>query len=136
MDIVTTDFPEHKNHTGALTVLEGGQHIPFDIARVYYIYEVPEGEIRGHHAHKTLQQYLICLQGTCEIMLDDGKQQRTICLTKPNRGLFVGVNMWRTMKFQENAILLVLASAPYEEEDYIRQYEGFLQYLQEQEGMS
>lgn len=133
MDIISKDFPEHKDALGALTFIEGENHIPFAIARVYYIYQVPPKEMRGHHAHKQLEQYLMCVQGSCTVFLDDGAEKNSMVLDAPNKGLYVGPNMWHTMEFSEGAVLLVLASAPYEERDYIRNYEEFLAYLKEKD---
>lgn len=131
MDIITKEFPEHRDESGALTFIEGEHHIPFAIARVYYIYQVTPEKVRGHHAHKELEQYLMCVHGTCTVVLDDGIEKETVVLDAPNKGLYVGSNVWRTMEFSQDAVLLVLASQPYEEPDYIRDYGEFLAYVQE-----
>ncbi|MHB0896056.1 MAG: sugar 3,4-ketoisomerase [Spirochaetales bacterium] len=116
---------------GSLIALEANKDIPFEIKRIYYIFDTEENIVRGHHAHKTLQQVLICLSGSCTIVLDDSKERSEVLLDKPNIGLYVGPNIWRDMKdFSPDAILLVLASDLYDEEDYIRDYAGFLSYLE------
>lgn len=118
---------------GSLIALEANKDIPFEIKRVYYIFDTKEGVVRGHHAHKTLEQVLICVSGSCIIVLDDGKERSEVLLDKPNIGLYVGPNMWREMKdFTPDAVLLVLASDWYDEADYIRNYSEFLAYLQKQ----
>ena len=116
---------------GALSVAEAASEaVPFDIKRVYYIYGVRMGVQRGAHAHKTLRQVLICVYGKIEVSLDDGKGSvRTTVLDDPGSGLFVGPGMWRTMKWlQDDSVLLVLASEHYNEADYIRSYDEFVQY--------
>jgi len=118
---------------GSLIALEANKDIPFEIKRVYYIFDTKEGVVRGHHAHKTLEQVLICVSGSCTIVLDDGKERSEVLLDKPNISLYVGPNIWHEMKdFTPDAVLLVLASDWYNEADYIRDYSEFLTYLQKQ----
>lgn len=118
---------------GSLIALEANKDIPFEIRRVYYIFDTKEGVVRGHHAHKTLEQVLICVSGSCTIVLDDGKERTEVLLDKPNMGLYIGPNMWHEMKdFSSGAVLLVLASDFYNETDYIRDYSEFLTYRQKQ----
>lgn len=127
------NFTIKGDSRGSLIALEGNKDIPFEIKRVYYIFDTKEGVVRGHHAHKTLEQVLICLSGSCTIVLDDGIERTEVLLDKPNIGLYVGPNMWREMKdFTPDAVLLVLASDWYDEADYIRNYSEFLAYLQKQ----
>lgn len=116
---------------GTISVAENMKHIPFEIKRVYYIYNLLNREaIRGKHAHKKLQQALFCINGSCEIGLDDGSNQQNILLNTPDKGIFLGNELWHTMKnFHANCTLLVLASELYNETDYIRNYEEFLKYI-------
>ena len=114
---------------GILSVAEKSTHIPFDIKRVYYIYNLinHENVIRGKHAHKEIEQVLFCINGSCKILLDDGTSKQEIKLDIPNVGVFIGTNLWHMMyDFQNNCILLVFASDTYKESDYIRDYNSFL----------
>ena len=125
-------FQEHGDERGALVALEENKNIPFPIKRVYYLYNTGEGIRRGYHAHKTLKQVLFCPCGACTIMLDDGKEKAYVRLDNPAEGLFIESNMWREMyDFTPNAVLMVLASDYYKEEDYIRDYDRFLESLSE-----
>jgi len=127
-------FAVRGNEKGMLSFLEANRDIDFPIRRVYYIYDVAIGERRGFHAHKKLQQVLICIHGSCKILLDDGKDKEIVELTEPAEGLFVGNAVWREMfDFSPGAVLLVLASEYYDEADYIRNYQDFLSYLKEEE---
>jgi len=124
-------FKINGDSRGFLIALESGRDIPFEIKRVYYIFDTKEGVVRGKHAHKTLQQVLICVSGSCTIVLDDGKEQSEVLLNKPIIGLYVGPNIWHEMKnFSPDAVLLVLASDWYSEKDYLRNYSEFLAYLE------
>jgi len=115
---------------GSLIALEANKEIPFEIKRVYYIFDTKEGVVRGHHAHKALEQILICVSGSCTIVMDDGKERIEFVLNKPDIGLYVGPKMWHEMKdFSPGAVLLVLASDLYNEADYIRNYNEFLEYV-------
>ncbi len=135
MEITTRKFRTSKNQTGALTFIEGCRDIPFEIKRVYYIYDTASGERRGFHAHKTLEQYLICVHGSCKILLDSGTERRTAQLSKPHDGLYIGPGIWHEMyDFSDGAVLLVVASDYYREDDYIRDYQAFLEYVRN-EGM-
>ena len=117
---------------GSLVALEALKNIPFEIKRVYYISDTKKGVTRGFHAHKKLKQILICVNGSCKIGLDNGKEKEEVLLDKPNVGLYLESGMWRTMyDFSEGAVLLVLASELYDESDYIRDYETFLKYMNE-----
>lgn len=125
-------FQPHGDERGQLIALEEKRDIPFTIKRVYYMYETAEGIIRGNHAHKKLEQILICIHGSCKICLDDGKEKKVVPLEKPYEGLYVKSSMWREMyDFSPDAVLLVLASELYDESDYIRNYEEFLKYIRE-----
>jgi len=130
MNISMISFPTHTNDSGSLSFLEAERHIPFPIRRVYYIYDLAPEAHRGFHAHKQLQQVLICIHGSCKILLDDGTDRQVVDLTSPAQGLLVEHAMWREMyDFSPGAVLLVLASEYYDEADYIRNYEDFLAYI-------
>ena len=130
MQIVKYVFQPHGDDRGQLVALEEFNDIPFQIKRVYYIYDTAPGVIRGFHAHKNLQQILICIHGSCKIKLDNGCEKKVVPLEKPYEGLYVSSNMWREMyDFSLDAVLLVLASELYDEADYIRDYQEFLQYV-------
>ena len=127
MEIKTYSFPPHGDDRGQLIAIEEQRDLPFDIKRVYYIYDTLPGVRRGFHAHKCLQQILICVSGGCRIHLDDGEQTAEVTLDKPTEGLYISNNTWREMyDFSEGAVLLVLASEYYDEADYIRNYGDFL----------
>ena len=123
-------FQCHGDERGQLIALENEKEIPFEIKRVYYMYDTLPGVRRGFHAHKKLKQILICTSGSCKIHLDDGKETKEITLDKPYEGLFIESNLWREMyDFSEGAVLMVLASEVYDERDYIRNYDDFLKYV-------
>ena len=118
-----------KNHRekGNITVIENRNMIPFDIERVYYLYDVPGGEERGGHAHKDLYQLIVATSGSFDVVLDDGKEKRIITLNRPYQGLFIVPGIWRElMNFSSGSSCLVLASNHYSEDDYIREYEEFI----------
>ena len=119
----------HKDRRGRLISIEGSTDLPFDIARVYYI--LPGiGSARGFHAHRSLEQLMICVAGSCRIVLDDGASRSEHLLNRPDEGLLVGPMTWREMHdFSSDAILLVLASGRFDEDDYIRDYDEFLKQL-------
>jgi len=124
------NLPKIIDFRGNLSVVENHKEIPFDIQRVYWLYEVPTGELRGGHAHTDLQQVLIALHGKCSVTVDDGKNRQTFVLDKPNQGLYIGHNIWREMSdFSEGAVCLVLASKPYDPTGYIRDYDEFISSL-------
>lgn len=132
MDIKLFDLPKHGDSRGQLVAVEAVKDIPFEVKRIYYIYETAEGVTRGFHAHKNLQQVLICIHGSCKIRLDNGVEKTVVPLNDPAVGLYVANNMWREMfDFSPDAVLLVLASEHYDENDYIRNYDEFLQYVKE-----
>jgi hypothetical protein len=107
-------------------VAEGGRHVPFEIARVYYLYDVPSGSMRAGHAHKALRQLLIAVSGSFDVRLNDGAREETVTLNRPNRGLLVGPMLWREIdNFSSGAVCLVLASLPYDEADYFRDFAEF-----------
>ena len=129
MQVIKYMFQPHGDDRGQLVALEEFKDIPFKIKRVYYMYDTGEGVRRGYHAHKNLEQILICIHGTCKILLDNGKEKKVVPLEKPYEGLYVANNMWREMfDFSPDAVLLVLASEAYDESDYIRNYDDFLEF--------
>jgi dTDP-4-dehydrorhamnose 3,5-epimerase-like enzyme len=120
------DLPSMCDKRGSLVSIEANKHIPFDVKRVYYIYGTKQGESRGFHAHKNLQQLAVCVAGRCYMFIDDGINKESVCLDSPSRGLLIGNNVWREMRdFSDNCVLLVLASEHYDESDYIRDYSEF-----------
>ena len=130
MEIKLYQFIPHGDDRGELVALEEMNDIPFDIKRVYYMYNTTTDAVRGKHAHKNLQQVLICVHGSCKISLDDGNEKRIVILNKPNVGLYIANNMWREMyDFSKDAVLMVLASELYDEADYIRNYDEFLEFV-------
>lgn len=129
-------FQPHGDNRGQLIALEEFRDIPFSIKRVYYMYDTAEGIVRGHHAHKSLEQILICIHGSCKIKLDNGKETKVVLLEKPYEGLYVANTMWREMyDFSPDAVLMVLASEIYDESDYIRDYEEFLKIINTDENI-
>ncbi len=132
MQVVKYAFQQHGDDRGQLVALEELRDIPFEIKRVYYVYDTVEGVRRGFHSHSSLQQILICIHGSCKVLLDNGKEKKIIFLEKPYEGLYVPQNMWREMyDFSPDAVLMVLASEYFREEDYIRDYEEFLKTVSE-----
>lgn len=122
-------LPKIQNPAGNITPIHGSLDIPFDIKRVYYLYDVPGGESRGAHAHKELQQLIVAASGSFEVQLDDGRNKRTIFLNRPYMGLLMPRLIWRDLvNFSSGGICLVLASMPYDEADYLRHYEDFLDF--------
>ncbi|MFT0213780.1 FdtA/QdtA family cupin domain-containing protein [Pseudomonas sp. F1_0610] len=120
------DLPELGDERGSLVAIEELKTIPFQIKRVYYIYGTQEKVARGFHAHKKLQQLAICVAGKCKMILDDGTQREEVWLDSPNKAVLIG-NLWHEMHdFSQDCVLLVLASEPYDEADYIRDYQEFL----------
>jgi len=131
MQVIKYVFQPHGDDRGQLIALEELKDIPFEIRRVYYMYDTVAGVTRGFHAHKSLQQILICIHGSCKIKLDNGRETKVVPLEKPYEGLYVASNMWREMyDFSPDAVLMVLASDFYDEADYIRDYNEFLALVQ------
>lgn len=134
MQIMKYVFQQHGDERGQLVALEEFNDIPFEIKRVYYMYDTGEGVRRGFHAHKKLKQILICIHGSCKILLDNGAEKKIIPLEKPYEGVYVSNDMWREMyDFSPDAVLMVLASEYYDEADYIRDYDEFLKYVGKKE---
>jgi len=128
MEVKLYDLPPHGDDRGQLIAIEAGKDLPFDVKRVYYIYDTLPGVRRGFHAHRNLQQILICVSGSCKIHLDNGFDTAEVLLDRPDLGLYISNDMWREMyDFSEGAVLLVLASQHYDEADYIRNYDAFIE---------
>ncbi len=126
------ELPKIGDPRGNLTFIEGGRHIPFDIRRVYYLYDVPGGAERGGHAHKGLHQLIIAVAGSFDIHLDDGCGRKTIHMNRSYNGLYVCPMIWREMdNFSSGAVCMVLASEYYDETDYLRDYEDFIRTTKE-----
>lgn len=120
------DLPRIHDPRGDLTFVEGGNHIPFDIARVYYLYNVPVDAERGGHAHRDLEQVVFALSGSFRITVDDGETKTEYWLRDPRKGLYISRMIWRDMDaFSQGAVCMVLASHRYEEADYFRDYDDF-----------
>lgn len=120
------EFPVVADRRGNLCFVEGGRHVSFDIARVYYLYDVPSQSTRAGHAHRDLQQILIPLSGSFDVRLHDGRREERVTLNRPSRGLAIGPMLWREIdNFSSGAVCLVLASAVYDEADYYRDFEVF-----------
>ncbi len=121
------ELPKIHNRSGNITAINGLTEIPFDIERVYYLYDIPGGAERGGHAHKELQQMIVAASGSFDVLIDDGKNQKMISLNRPYYGLLVEPGIWRELhNFSSGSICLVLASQHYKESDYIRDYEQFI----------
>lgn len=119
----------HSERNGNLTVVENGKTLPFDVKRAYYLYDIPGGESRGAHAHKQLEQLIIAVSGSFTVTLDDGECKRSFFLNRPYQGLYVKPGIWRDLDdFSAGAVCMVLASEIYDKEDYIREYDGFLNF--------
>lgn len=121
------DLPKISDPRGNLTFIEGGRHVPFDIQRVYYLYDVPGGAERGGHAHKELHQLIIAMSGSFDVILDDGREKKRIHLNRSYYGLYVCPMIWRELdNFSSGSVSMVLASNRYDEADYYRDYDTFL----------
>lgn len=119
----------HSDRKGNLTVVENGVTLPFDVKRVYYLYDVPGGESRGSHAHRNLEQLIVAASGSFTVTLDDGKNKQSFFLNRPYQGLYVKPGLWRDLdNFSSGAVCLVLASEVYNAADYIRDYQEFLEF--------
>jgi hypothetical protein len=126
-DCKLIDLPKISDPRGNLSFIEGGKHIPFDIQRVYYLYDVPGGSDRGAHAHKNLHQFIVAMSGSFDVVLNDGTEMKRFQLNRSYYGLYVSPMMWRDLdNFSSGAVCMVLASSHYDEADYIRDYSNFI----------
>jgi dTDP-4-dehydrorhamnose 3,5-epimerase-like enzyme len=126
-DCRVVDLPKISDPRGNLTFVENGTHIPFDIKRVYYLYDVPGGAERGGHAHKGLQQLIIAMSGSFDVVLDDGREKKRIHLNRSYNGLYVCPMIWRELNnFSSGSVCMVLASNRYDEDDYYRNYDEYV----------
>lgn len=126
-DCKLIDLPKISDPRGNLSFIEAGKDIPFDIKRVYYLYDVPGGSDRGSHAHKKLHQFIVAMSGSFDVLLDDGKEKKRFHLNRSYNGLYVCPMMWRYLdNFSSGAVCMVLASSHYDETDYIRDYSDFI----------
>lgn len=129
MNVVIINIPKIENPEGNIAVIENDV-IPFDVKRVYYLYDIPSSAVRGGHAHKSLQQILIAISGSFDVVLKDGKSVKTVLLNKPDKGLLINNNTWRELQnFSSGAVCLVIASDVFDEADYIRDYDEFLELI-------
>ncbi len=129
MNYKIIDIPKINNTKGNIGVIEN-ETIPFDVKRVYYLFDVPSGAKRGGHAHKNLKQVLIAISGSFDVVLKDGKSKETITLNRPDKGLLIENNIWRELEnFSSGSVCLVLASEEFSENDYIRSYKEYLSFL-------
>ena len=128
-DCALIDVSKVHNEAGNITVLENQKNIPFDVKRVYYLYDIPGGQARGGHAHYELEQYIIAASGSFDVILDDGENTKIFTLNRPNLALHIIPGLWRKLdNFSSGSISLVLASNKYDEDDYIRDYNEFLDF--------
>ena len=128
-DCSVIEMDKHHSKLGNITVVENGKTIPFEVNRVYYLYDVPGGEERGGHAHRELKQLLMAASGSFDVVLNDGNVKQTVTLKRPYHGLLIVPGIWRELNnFSSGAICLVLASEKYDEGDYIRDYQEFLEW--------
>ena len=128
-DCSLIELPRIQNRSGNITTIENNIEIPFSIKRIFYLYDIPGGESRGAHAHKECHQFLIATSGSFEVQLDDGKVKKTVMLNQPYRGLHIPPGIWASeVNFSSGAICLVMASHTYDEKDYLRDYNAFINY--------
>ncbi|GHT87475.1 hypothetical protein FACS189474_0340 [Bacteroidia bacterium] len=128
-DCSIVEMPRIENEAGNITPIQGIENLPFEVERVFYLYDIPGGEARGAHAHKKCHQFLIAASGSFEVVLDDGKNKRTVTLNRPYFGLHIQPGIWAAEQgFSSGAICLVMTSHKYDEKDYIRNYEEFLKH--------
>lgn len=123
------ELPKNQSSKGNITAVNGLIEIPFNIKRVYYLYDIPGGEARGGHAHKNLKQFILAASGSFDLIIDDGRLKKTYNLNRPNQGVILQSGLWRELNnFSSGSICLVFASERYKESDYIRNYEDFLNF--------
>ena len=121
------NFETHPDERGKLCSLSNNKEIPFEIKRIYYTWDMPKEAIRGGHAHKKLDEVMVCLSGSCDFVLDDGNEKITITLDSPNKGLYIKADLWRDFRnFSDNCVVILIASDYYDTNDYIRDYNKYL----------
>ncbi len=126
-DCKLIELPKVADHRGNLTFIEQQKHVPFEVRRVFYVYDIPSGQDRGAHAHRALHQFVVCLSGSLDVRLDDGRERRTVHLNRPWLGLHVPPMIWASEgNFDPGTVYLILASDYYDPDDYYRDYEVFL----------
>ena len=129
-DCAVLPLSKIHNRAGNITIIEGNTTIPFPVKRIYYLYDIPGGEARGGHAHKELFQLMIAASGSFDVLLDDGQNKKIVTLNRPDFGLMIVPGIWRELfKFSSGAICLVLASQRYKAQDYIREYDKFIKFI-------
>ncbi len=129
-DCAILELPRINDRSGNITAIQNNEEIPFDIKRIFYLYDIPGGESRGAHAHKECHQFLVAASGSFEVQLDDGKVKKTVMLNQPYRGLHIPPGIWASeVNFSSGAICLVLASHKYDENDYLRNYDEYLKFI-------
>lgn len=123
-------FEDKTDLRGSLIAIEGNHEVPFDIKRIYYMYNIPQGASRGCHAHKSLEQVLICISGQCSILMDNGQEREEVTLSRKTEGVYIPPKIWHEIRScSDNAIIIALASDYYDESDYIRDYADFMRYI-------
>jgi hypothetical protein len=128
------ELGQHHNRAGNISIIENNTNLPFEVKRVFYIYDIPGGESRGAHSHRECHQFIVAVSGSFEIEMDDGVQKRTVALNRPYFGLHIPPGIWAAEKdFSSGAICLVMTSRKYDEKDYIRNYQDFLTFRNENE---
>jgi WxcM-like, C-terminal len=128
-DCVILPLSKIHSRAGNITIVEGQKNIPFDVRRIYYLYDIPGGEDRGGHAHKELHQLIVAASGSFNVLLDDGQNKKIVTLNRPDYGVMVVPGIWRELfEFSSGAICLVLASQKYDQDDYLRSYEQFVNF--------
>lgn len=130
MEIKTYKLQRHGDYRGSLVALEEMKDVPFEVKRVYYAFDTKPGVVRGNHAHKSLEQLMVCVKGSLKLTLDDGTDRQSIVLDNPYEGVYIANNMWREMSdFSDDCVMMVFASKFYDENDYIRDYDEFLRFV-------
>jgi len=130
-DCVILPLSKIHNREGNITIIEGKKNVPFDIKRIYYLYDIPGGAERGGHAHKELMQLIVAASGSFDVSLDDGQNKKVVTLNRPDYGLLIVPGIWRELvEFSSGAVCLVLASMVYEKSDYLRTYKEFINYIE------
>ncbi|HPQ35624.1 MAG TPA: FdtA/QdtA family cupin domain-containing protein [Bacteroidales bacterium] len=130
-DCVILPLSKIHNREGNITIIEGKKNVPFDIKRIYYLYDIPGGAERGGHAHKELMQLIVAASGSFDVLLDDGQNKKVVTLNRPDYGLLIVPGIWRELvEFSSGAVCLVLASMVYEKSDYLRTYKEFINYIE------